>query len=167
MKHIEAVVVLLRIMHDLPERRPILNAGRPSSAVMFTQSYRHSSRQSAFPGGNMMRPFILSIVAAAALVPLFVGCSSQRAQVARGQAPAGQNVTAYGEEICDEDGYALSSRRHLCRHCGGRGCCYCRPYHVPRDLSYPPEAGLPATVQYPYYTCKGPDCFFLDNDHSR
>jgi hypothetical protein len=167
MKPIEAVVLLLRIMHVLPERRPILNAGRPSSAVMFTQSFGPRRDNPHSRGEKTMRSSILSIVAAAALVPLFVGCSSQKAQVARGQAPAGQNVTAYGDEICDEDGYAQSSRRHLCRHCGGRGCGFCRPYHVPRDLSYPPQAGLPATVQYPYYTCKGPDCFFLDNDHSR
>ena len=47
--------------------------------------------------------------------------------------------------------------------CGGRGCgMCCRPFHVPRDLVYPPAGDVPAIVQYPYYTCKGPDCFFKE-----
>jgi hypothetical protein len=102
---------------------------------------------------------MFSVAAAAALLPLFVGCSSQRSQVARAQSPSGQYVTAYGDEVCDDDCYD-QGRRHRCKHCGGRGCsACCRPYHVPTDLSYPPASPM-AIVQYPYYTCKGPDCFF-------
>jgi len=104
-----------------------------------------------------MRTTMFSVAAAAALLPLFVGCSSQRSQVARAQGPSGQYVTAYGEEVCEDDCY---DHRHRCRFCHGRGCSHCcRPYHVPTDLSYPPPSPM-AIVQYPYYTCKGPDCFF-------
>src|SRR5262249_50445989 len=99
---------------------------------------------------------MLSIAAAAAFVPLFAGCSNQRAQVARSQSPSDAYVTAYGDGVCEENCY----KGRGCRHCHGRGCPCCRPFHVPRDLSYPPP-GPPAIVQYPYYTCKAPDCFFL------
>jgi hypothetical protein len=113
-----------------------------------------------------MRGTILSIAAAAALLPGLFGCSSQSSQVARGQAPAaaaqqstGTNVNAYGEE-CDPNCFDESGR---CRHCRGLGCCYCRPYRVPKNLVYPPggvDGAFGGIVQYPYYTCKGPDCFF-------
>ena len=33
-------------------------------------------------------------------------------------------------------------------------------YCVPQGLTYPPAGQPPAIVQYPYYTCKGPDDFF-------
>lgn len=33
-------------------------------------------------------------------------------------------------------------------------------YKEPRDLRYPPVGDVPAVVQYPYYTFKGPDDFF-------
>lgn len=110
-----------------------------------------------------MRTMILSVAAATALLTLCVGCGSQRAQVARGQGPAGTYATAYGDPICDDE---CEVQKVKCRRCSckGRGCSKCcggcKPYCVPRDLSYP-QAGPPAIVQYPYYTCKGPDCFFL------
>lgn len=34
-------------------------------------------------------------------------------------------------------------------------------YKEPRDLRYPPVGDSPAVVQYPYYTFKGPDDFFV------
>ena len=34
-------------------------------------------------------------------------------------------------------------------------------YAEPKCLQYPSAEG-PAVVQYPYYTLKGPDCFFYD-----
>ncbi len=109
-----------------------------------------------------MRTMILSVAAAAALFTLCVGCSSQKAQVARGQGPAGTYTTAYGDPICDQECEAQNTRRRGCKCCMGRGCGACcgNPYCVPRNLSYP-QAAPPAIVQYPYYTCKGPDCFFL------
>jgi hypothetical protein len=99
---------------------------------------------------------ILSLAAAAALLPVLTGCSTGKSQVARGQTPAGAVVNAQGQEWCEEE----CPPRHCCRFCNGLGCCHCRPYCVPSDLSYPPANQPPAIVQYPYYTCKGPDCFF-------
>jgi hypothetical protein len=123
-----------------------------------------------------MRATILSVAVAAALLPVMFGCcsSSQKSEVARGQAPApaaaagqpstGTYVNAYGEE-CDPNCFDDSGR---CRHCRGAGCKCCRPYRVPKNLVYPPAgmdgtAGAGGIVQYPYYTCKGPDCFFKAN----
>ena len=34
-------------------------------------------------------------------------------------------------------------------------------YDAPKDLVYPPANQPAAMVQYPYYTCKAPDDFFL------
>lgn len=33
-------------------------------------------------------------------------------------------------------------------------------YVVPQGLNYPPQNAMPGVIQYPYYTVKGPDCFF-------
>ncbi len=106
-----------------------------------------------------MRTTMLSLVAAAACLPFAVGCS-QNSQVVRGQqpefAPPAENVIygdEYGDEDCDE------CDRHG-RHGRGCHCRKCRPYCVPNDLVYPPPGDAPAVVQYPYYTVKGPDCFF-------
>lgn len=111
-----------------------------------------------------MRSMLLSAALSALLLPSLTGCSTQNSQVARGQAPSATYVNAYGED-CPDD--CIDARTGRCRFCRGRGCCYCQPYRVPRDLRYPPSADangmggdLPAIVQYPYYTCKGPDCFF-------
>jgi hypothetical protein len=35
-------------------------------------------------------------------------------------------------------------------------------YRVPDGLAYPPPSDVPAVIQYPYYTTKGPDDFFLN-----
>ena len=121
-----------------------------------------------------MRATILSVAAATALLPVLFGCccSDKKSEVARGQAPAaasqapaagqpstGKYVNAYGEE-CDPNCFDDSG---MCRHCRGAGCKCCRPYRVPKNLVYPPEGQMPGIVQYPYYTCKGPDCFFKAN----
>jgi hypothetical protein len=120
-----------------------------------------------------MRHKLFLLVAAAVLLPLAVGCSG-RSQVVRGQGPAGAIAVspnaagaAYDpncvyedecEEYCDDG-----------RHCHGPGCkCHhCLPYHIPHDLSYPPMGDMPGVVQYPYYTCKGPDCFFYQGSSTR
>ena len=119
----------------------------------------------------MMRTTMLSVAAAVALLSLFAGCSTHTGQVARGQGPAAAPPPApvpaaseqIGDEVCDDEGEVPCDEvqaMRRCRRCGGRGCQSCWvPYHVPRDFVFP-NAGPPATVQYPYYTCKGPDCFF-------
>lgn len=159
------VVVWLRIMQVFPERKPIYQVGRSTGP---------KSKSNRFPGGITMRATILSVAAAAALLPVLFGCSTQSSQVARGQAPAanqqpapvaagqpasGKYVTAYGDE-CDPNCFDASG---TCRHCRGIGCRNCRPYRVSKNLVYPPQGEMPAIVQYPYYTCKGPDCFFKAN----
>ncbi len=115
-----------------------------------------------------MRATILSMAAGAALLLLFTGCCSQnqsltarnqkQPQVARSQSPSGAVQSANGE-WCEEDCLDDSGN---CRYCRGHGCCRCRPYRVPNNLVYPPQGELPGIVQYPYYTCKGPDCFFAE-----
>jgi hypothetical protein len=116
-----------------------------------------------------MRATILSVAAGAALLLTFTGCGNSlqkqplaargqaQNQVARGQSPTGGAVEIYDDcddECFDENGH--------CRHCRGHGCCHCRPYRVPKNLRYPPAGQMPGIVQYPYYTCKGPDCFFAE-----
>jgi hypothetical protein len=95
---------------------------------------------------------MLSLVAAAACLPFTVGCS-QSSQIVRGQqaeyCPPGS--ATYGDDCDDCDCH------HHGRWCD---CPMCRPYCIPNDLVYPPPGDLPGIVQYPYYTCKGPDCFF-------
>ena len=110
-----------------------------------------------------MRATIMSVAAGAALLLVFTGCANSQkqsmaardhghAQVARGQSPSEATSEEWCEEECDDN----------CRFCFGNGCCYCRPYRVPCNLRYPPQGQQPGIVQYPYYTCKGPDCFFAE-----
>jgi hypothetical protein len=128
-----------------------------------------------------MRATIHSVAAGATLLLLFTGCCSncqKRTQaslgqnqslVARSQSPSDTTATASStssstttktaEEWCEEDCFDEHGR---CRFCWGHGCCHCRPYCIPTNLRYPPEGELPGIVQYPYYTCKGPDCFFAE-----
>ena len=129
-----------------------------------------------------MRTTMLTAATAIALLPLFAGCCSQTGQIARGQAPAtapapdsvapdsvapDSVVTApaagdpmVGDDECydDDDCDGMRAGGHFGKH-GCYGSCGV-PYHVPHDFVFP-QAGPPAVVQYPYYTCKGPDCFFL------
>lgn len=92
-----------------------------------------------------MRMFVAgSIVLAASL--LSTGCAQQGAML-RGQSPDCQ---------CDVDYYGPECQPG------------CRPDHVHVDHRikchgmnvYPPPNDQPAVTQYPYYTFKGPDCFF-------
>ncbi len=101
-----------------------------------------------------MRQFTLSFAVACALLPLASGCG-KNSQIVRGQAPADAN--------CPPCAIA---------RCGGYSGCadpYAPPGYVrgpnyrylePNNLSYPNQNVAPALVQYPYYTVKGPDCFF-------
>jgi hypothetical protein len=38
-------------------------------------------------------------------------------------------------------------------------------YHAPKNLVYPPPNQPAGVVVYPYYTVRGPTCFFLDDDN--
>jgi hypothetical protein len=109
-----------------------------------------------------MRQTILALVAIV-LVPFAVGCS-QNSQIVRGQAPAESQAwasAANGEEAeCDDPNCPHCRKRSWCERCRSHCCCHCEPYCIPCDVSFPPAGDLPGIVQYPYYTNKGPDCFF-------
>jgi hypothetical protein len=107
-----------------------------------------------------MRTQLFLLLAATVCLPLAIGCS-QTSQVVRGQGPEAymaDGAICYPDDCDDDD--CDDDKCHRCRFCKGCGCCYCRPYCIPNDLVYPPPGDLPAIVQYPYYTNKGPDCFF-------
>lgn len=117
-----------------------------------------------------MRSNWLFLSAAAMLLTCGVGCSSS--QVVRGQAPA-DGVLADNdcEADCDCDECSRRdmrrARRAARRDARQANCHHCVPYSIPHDLSYPPHGDMPGIVQYPYYTVKGPDCFFYDSDGKR
>jgi len=77
--------------------------------------------------------------------------------VVRGQSPD----AGWGDEYCDPWG----------RPCRVRGRVpsekYRFQYQVPRGLTYPAANAPPAVIQYPYYTVKGPDCFFYNGSTTR
>jgi hypothetical protein len=115
------------------------------------------------------------------LGPLAVGCTTAPG-VVRGQNPAGpdtqgvQHAQYHGDPhgpVTPAGGYGHGS----CQHCGQQdcdgGCCnlfgsgnwqpthyHWHTYEAPRNLVYPPQNVPASVVSYPYYTCKGPDCFF-------
>ncbi|MFN5296942.1 MAG: hypothetical protein ACK5HA_01490 [Planctomycetaceae bacterium] len=115
-----------------------------------------------------MRTQLLLLLATGVLLPLTTGCSSSR--VVRGQNPAIEGVAGdYCEADCECD---ECSRRDLRRarrmeRRMNRPEHVCTPYHIPHDLSYPSAGDQFGVVQYPYYTHKGPDCFFYDSDGQR
>lgn len=55
---------------------------------------------------------------------------------------------AYGPMAGGPCGYPIPRQYYRMRYC------------VPQGMQYPPANQPPAVVQYPYYTTKGPDCFF-------
>ena len=69
----------------------------------------------------------------------------------------------YGGGSCPPGGYGNCPHGHGCQNGCFQGIHHNHSYQVrrPSDLSYPP-ANMPGGVTvYPYYTHKGPDCFFL------
>lgn len=114
-----------------------------------------------------MRTIIQSIAAATILMPVLAGCccnEKKSSEVARAQGPVAVSGDACYDDCDDQN--CEKPKKKRCKFCRGLGCgkC-CRPYRVPNGLSYPPDTystggQMPAVVQYPYYTCKGPDCFF-------
>ena len=131
-----------------------------------------------------MRRFVLAIAAAGTLLPLAVGCS-KHSQIVRGQAPGEAymmpggpggamycppggpmgcppNVGLLGDlkNFPGPPGYPRLETGPLVNPVHGYDVAYKMKYREPRDLVYPPPGDQPATVQYPYYTVKGPDCFF-------
>ena len=113
-----------------------------------------------------MRSALLSVIAAAAVLPFATGCG-QSSSIVRGQTPAPmQNVAMSSSDACCECGYdcqcgpecECKGGTQACKH--GKRFTLCRPYHIPNDLVFPSPCEMPAIVQYPYYTTRGPDDFF-------
>jgi hypothetical protein len=117
------------------------------------------------------------------------GCASDtgivRAQ-APGEGPPPQGAVVYGtpQNPCPQCGSTDGTCAHCCLGLGyephhrvwshysqpdaatcldGYGCCHLgcpTPFGDHGPLVYPPNPTPGAIVQYPYYTCKGPDDFF-------
>jgi len=120
---------------------------------------------------------IALLLLGALVLPMAVGCSHS---VIRGQSPDVVYTPngSMGDQSMGQGGY--------CPPGGGYGQCppgYCPQgcppgggcpggllggglgaggtnYWAPQDLAYPDQNAMPGIVQYPYYTLKGPDCFF-------
>ena len=110
-----------------------------------------------------MRRICLCLVAMAWLSSFNVGCM-QNAGVVRGQAPADAPQTsavAYpvGDEFQGNPDCPPSYGNPHCKFCR-LGMPHRTCYSEPQNMTYPPRGDMPAVVQYPYYTTKGPDCFF-------
>ncbi|MFK7821858.1 MAG: hypothetical protein AB8G99_24375 [Planctomycetaceae bacterium] len=105
---------------------------------------------------------LMSILGVGVLAFALTGCAAGD-QVVRGQCPPEAGGCASGGQ-CGGGG-----------RCGGRTCGGGQhlnlPFHpvhrnyvnyqVPKNLSYPQQNTPAATVQYPYYTTKGPTDFFM------
>lgn len=118
-----------------------------------------------------MRRLMLCVAAGLAL-PLMIGCANS--PVIRGQNPdvgphpgmiqqTAHNRNPYfvDQGVVYNDGSGAYCSPYDC----GRDFCaprqaYRFKYVVPQGLSYPEPNAMPGVVQYPYYTFKGPDCFF-------
>jgi hypothetical protein len=122
--------------------------------------------------------------------PLCAGCATN-SDVIRAQSPAGPESAMAYQQGAPMQGPMMQGGPMqagpmqpggeyggACPECGcqdgtcGHRCClprhhlwshYCPPQNClhPDPLVYPPNPTPGAVVQYPYYTCKGPDDFFL------
>ena len=123
-----------------------------------------------------MRNVSIGAATACLLMVFMSGCASS--PIVRGQSPEGMaraprnggpiqrvGYTNY-DQYCSDMGMDPSAQGYDCGPdgCGHEFCapqqCYKFQYVVPQGLNYPPQNAMPGVVQYPYYTVKGPDCFF-------
>lgn len=119
----------------------------------------------------------LMLVAAGLLLPLMTGCATNGPGVIRGQnpdvgpdygmiQPAGMRNNSNGPYFDNQGVIYNDGSGAFCdsQNCGRDFCAprqaYRYKYVVPQGLSYPDQNAMPGVVQYPYYTFKGPDCFF-------
>jgi len=123
----------------------------------------------------MKHTSIKAAVASLVLV-LMSGCASGTA-LTRGQSPEGYRNAPTGRAVqpvayTETDQYYRNlqmdpaAQGYNCNP-DGFGHQFCAPpqshrfeYVVPQGLNYPDPNAQPGVVQYPYYTVKGPDCFF-------
>ena len=108
---------------------------------------------------------LMSVLGVGLLAFALTGCSGN--QVLRGQCPPpGYNVNCKsaqcgGRGLCGDSlcgGSGAGNKLNLPFHPVHRN--YVN-YKVPNNLSYPQQNTPAATVQYPYYTLKGPTDFFM------
>ena len=126
-----------------------------------------------------MRKFVGLSLLVAMFAPALVGCS-QHAGVVRGQSPCPNGYCPPGAMAGHPGmGHPGMGQPGMydgwnCRRPCDNGCP--EPQRVqganyryvePSCLQYPTQPDVPAVVQYPYYTLKGPDCFFYDSDGQR
>jgi hypothetical protein len=121
---------------------------------------------------------ITLVLAGLVLLPLAVGCSTG-SQVIRSQSPEHSSEYCPNGNCQHDPSTCLHCQRNARRNAlggGGLGGCFgdccngaitgvgtpgcfdCYWGNVPP--TYPPQGAMPGVVQYPYYTSKGPDCFF-------
>lgn len=112
-----------------------------------------------------MKLKLASLAILGTLMTINAGCSSDSG-VIRGQNP----VINAEYQSANSGGQVIQA---VCQYCGsdhgqgGLGFGWCpKQYHsfdyvIPKNLVYPPANQPAAVVQYPYYTLKGPDDFFM------
>ena len=129
-------------------------------------------------GGRTMKHTSIKAAVAGLVLVLMSGCASGTA-LTRGQSPEAYRGAPQGPQgrgiqpvnYTENDQYynAMQMDPAAQVNCapGGFGHDFCAPpqshrfqYVVPQGLNYPPPNAMPGVVQYPYYTVKGPDCFF-------
>ena len=122
-----------------------------------------------------MRNLSMGAATACLLMAIVSGCASSpvvRGQSSEGMVPAPRGGSIQRAGYTNYDQYYNSmgmDPSFQALDCGPDGCGheFCAPpqhykfqYVVPQGLNYPPQNAMPGVVQYPYYTVKGPDCFF-------
>jgi hypothetical protein len=121
---------------------------------------------------------IKAAVAGLVLV-LMSGCASGTGLTTRAQSPDGYRTQPRGRAIQQVAYNPTNTNQYydsmqMDPNAQGTNCNpdsfgheFCAPptssrfqYVVPQGLNYPQPNAMPGVVQYPYYTVKGPDCFF-------
>lgn len=112
----------------------------------------------------LMAGKLMSVLGVGLLAFALTGCASD--QTFRGQCPPGSTVNCKnqrcgGRGLCGDTrcgGGGATNRLNLPFHPVHRNYV---DYQAPSNLSYPQQNTPAATVQYPYYTTKGPTDFFM------
>lgn len=118
----------------------------------------------------------IKMAVAGLMLVLMSGCASMGNSVTRAQSPEAARTRPRGRPIqqvnyntnqyYDAMQMDPSAQAANCAP-DSFGHDFCAPpthsrfqYVVPQGLNYPDPNAMPGVVQYPYYTVKGPDCFF-------
>lgn len=126
-------------------------------------------------GGRIMQHASIKAAVGGLMLVFMAGCASGTA-LTRAQNPDGYGVQPRGQAIqqvrYNDSQYYDAMQMDPAAQAANCypdtfGHQFCAPptsskfkYVVPQGLSYPDPNAMPGMVQYPYYTVKGPDCFF-------